>query len=162
MGDLLGNSSNVFMTVLHTMLVVVVPIVIVLGIITMLRDRSRNKQIKKDRERRAARVYVENLANQMTYKINNGIPLSDLENVCNNKNYNSRKSVNNSIPTVVVNRIIINENKLRVAYNKYVEWLLTEYNKGHIGYEEYSIRLSKLNRRFDELLRQLKKSSWGE
>lgn len=162
MDNLLGNSSNIFMTVLHTMLVVVVPIVIVLGIITMLRDRSRNKKIKKDTERQAARVYVENLANQMTYKINNGIPLSDLENVCNNKNYNSRKSVNNNIPTVVINRIIINENKLRVAYNKYVEWLLTEYNKGHIGYEEYSIRLNKLNRRFDELLRQLKKSSWGE
>ena len=152
--------GEMFSAVLHNMLLIALPVVGILTIVSLLRDRSHNKDIRKNKEQQAARVYVENLANQMTYKIQNGIPLNDIENVCNNKNYSSTKIRNTQIPVTVVSRIITDEDKLRIAYNQYLEVLLMEYNKGNLRYDEYNLRLKKLNRRFDELLRQLRKTNW--
>lgn len=152
--------SELFTTVLHTTLLIVLPIVGALAIISLLRDRSRNKDIKKGRAQQEARAYVENIANQMNYKIRNGIPLSDIENVCINNNNVTYKHSRAKIPLNVVTRILTDEDKLRIAYNKYVEKLLSEYNKGHISYGEYTRRYKKLKRRFDELLRQLRQSDW--
>lgn len=159
MSNIMESGRELFITAIHYIILVVLPIIAVLSIVSILRDRSRNKNLRKDREQKAARVYVETLANQMTYKIQHGIPLSDLENVCQNKS-KQQKVRNIEIPSIVVNRIITDEDRLRIAYNQYLEWLLLEYNKGHIGHDEYKIRLNRLNRKFDELLRKLRKSNW--